>query len=179
MTIDALKGALDCLNRERLGLLNRLASIAPDELYRKPGPQRWSLVQVWQHLVLAEWEVLQHLPDLADLVPRKLYPYHFISYAMVLLVLKWGIPVPVPSSAMVPDGNTTLTRIRTQWDRNFDWLTAYVNGLSIETARQAVFIHPVCGPLTINQVLYMDRLHLSVHTRQINRILQQHEMQKT
>jgi hypothetical protein len=178
MTIDRLKEALDCLNRERLGLLNRLANIAPDELYRKPDPQRWSLVQVLQHLVLAEREVLQHLPDLADLVHRKQYPYHFISYAMVLLVLKWGIPVPVPSSAMVSDGNTTLTRIRAQWDRNFEWLTAYVNGLSIETARQAVFIHPVCGPLTISQALYMDRLHLSVHTRQINRMLQQHEMQK-
>ena len=178
MTIDRLKEALDCLNRERLGLLNRLANIAPDELYRKPDPQRWSLVQVLQHLVLAEREVLQHLPDLADLVPRKQYPYHFISYAVVLLVLKWGIPVPVPSSAMVSDGNTTLTRIRAQWDRNFEWLTAYVNGLSIETARQAVFIHPVCGPLTISQALYMDRLHLSVHTRQINRMLQQHEMQK-
>jgi len=178
MTIDGLKGALDYLNHERLGLLNRLASIAPDELHRKAGPQRWSLVQVLQHLVLAEREVLQHLPDLADLVPRKQYPYHFISYAVVLLVLKWGIPVPVPSLEMVPDGNTTLTRIRTQWNRNFDWLTAYVNGLIIETARQAVFIHPVCGPLTITQALYMDRLHLSVHTRQIIRILQQHEMQK-
>jgi hypothetical protein len=178
MTIDRLKEALDCLNRERLGLLNRLASITPDELYRKPGPHRWSLVQVLQHLVLAERDVLQHLPDLTDLVPRKQYPYHFISYAVVLLVLKWGIPVPVPSSAMVPDGNTTLTRIRAQWDRNFDWLTAYVNGLSIETAHQAVFIHPVCGPLTINQALYMDRLHLSVHIHQINRILQEHEMQK-
>jgi len=178
MTIDRLKEALDCLNRERLGLLNRLASITPDELYRKPGPHRWSLVQVLQHLVLAERDVLQHLPDLTDLVPRKQYPYHFISYAVVLLVLKWGIPVPVPSSAMVPDGNTTLTRIRTQWDRNFDWLTAYVNGLNIETARQAVFVHPVCGPLTISQALCMDRLHISVHTRQINRILQQHEMQK-
>ena len=170
MTIDGLKGALDCLNRERLGLLNRLASIAPDELYRKPGPQRWSLVQVLQHLVLAEREVLQNLPDFADLVPRKQYPHHLISYAVVLLVLKWGIPVPVPSSAMVPDGKITLTRIRTQWDRNFDWLTAYVNGLNIETARQAVFIHPVCGPLTITQALYMDRLHLSVHTRQVNRM---------
>lgn len=178
MTIDELKKTLDCLNRERLGLLNRLASIAPDELNRKPGPQRWTLDQVLQHLVLAEREVLQHLPDLTDLVPRKQYPYHFIGYAVVLLVLKWCIPVPVPSPAMVPDGNITLTRIRTQWDRNFDWLTAYVNGLNIETARQAVFIHPVCGPLTIFQALYMDRLHLSFHTRQINRILQQHEMQQ-
>jgi hypothetical protein len=142
----------------------------------KRGSSQW-----WacRQLVLAEWGGASAFAGFGRPGSSKTIPYHFISYAVVLLVLKWNIPVPVPSSAMVPDGNTTLTRIRTQWDRNFDWLTAYVNGLSIETARQAVFIHPVCGPLTINQTLYMDRLHLSVHTRQINRILQQHEMQKT
>jgi hypothetical protein len=178
MTEDGLKAALERLNRERLGLLERLTSMAPDDLHRKPGPRRWSPVQVLQHLVLAEREVLQDLPDPADLVPRKQYPHHFISYAAVLLVLKSGIPVPVPSSAMVPDGDTTLTRIRAQWDRNVDWLTAYVNGLNTESARRAVFSHPVCGPLTIAQALSMDRLHLSLHTCQINRILQQLEMPK-
>ena len=57
MTIDRLKEALDCLNRERLGLLNRLASITPDELYRKPGPHRWSLVH---------YEIIRTLSDKLD-----------------------------------------------------------------------------------------------------------------
>lgn len=179
MTIQGLTEALDRLDRERRGLLERLAALAPAELARPPGPQRWSLIQVLQHLVLAERQVLQNLPDLADLVPRKQYPHHFISYVAVLLVLKWEIPVPVPSSEMVPDGNTNLTQVREQWDRNIGWLKSHVAGLHPETAQQAVFKHPVCGPLTISQALYLDRLHLAVHIRQINRILRQLQMQTT
>lgn len=177
MNINSLKDRLENMDRQRLGLLDRLAAMAPEDLARKPGPKRWSVLQILQHIVLAECEVLQGLPDPSRLVPLRRHPLHYVSYLLVLLILKWDIPVPVPSSAMVPDGHTTLPEIREQWDRNFGWLKMYGNGLTAETARQAVFRHPVAGPLTPAQTLRMGRLHLETHIRHINRIQRLLEMQ--
>ena len=178
MDINSLKHRLEEMDRQRLGLLDRLAAMAPDDLARKPGPKRWTVLQILQHIVLAEYEVLQGLPDPSGLVPLRRHPLQYVSYLLVLLVLKWDIPVPVPSSAMVPDGKTTLPEIREQWNRNFGWLKTVGNGLTDETARQAVFRHPVAGPLTPAQTLRMGRLHLESHIRHINRILRLLEMQK-
>lgn len=178
MNPDRLKIKLGNMDRKRLALLEKLAAMAPEDLARKPFPKRWSLLQVLQHIILAEHEVLQGMPDPSKLVPRKRNPLQYINYLIVMLILKWDIPVPVPSSGMVPDGNTTLPGLREQWDRNFQWLKMYGNGLTAETARQAVFNHPVIGPLTPAQALELGRLHLESHTRHINRILRQLEAQK-
>ena len=178
MNPDRLKIKLEKMDRKRLALLEKLAVVAPEDLARKLVPKRWSLLQVLQHIILAEHEVLQGMPNPSKLVPRKRNPFQTINYLLVMLILKWDIPVPVPSSAMVPDGNTTLPELRKQWDRNFQWLKTYGNGLTVETARQAVFKHPVIGPLTPTQALELGRLHLDSHIRHINRIILQLEAQK-
>ena len=158
------------LNRRRTGLLERLAAVSEDELNRKPGPKRWSQLQVLQHLVLSERAVLQGLPAPTRLVPQKRNPLNRINYAIVMTILKWDIPVPPPSSKMVPDGRIPFERLRDMWDRNFQWLADTIAALGADAACLAVFRHPVAGPLTPVQALRMDRLHLESHVRQINRI---------
>ena len=34
-------------------------------------------------------------------------------------------------------------------------------------AQEAFFLHPVCGPLTLEQALRLDLLHLRTHRRQL------------
>jgi hypothetical protein len=36
--------------------------------------------------------------------------------------------------------------------------------------RRAVFEHPIAGPLSVEQALHMDQVHLDTHVRQIRRL---------
>ena len=59
------------LDQKRGAFLDELEKLSAEDLTSKPSPDRWSLLQVAQHLVLGERDVLQQLPDLTELAKRK------------------------------------------------------------------------------------------------------------
>ena len=165
----SLEKRLEAYDRDRRALLDEMAALDPAQLAYKPVADQWSIVEVLEHLALAERVVLQGLPDASRLVARERKLGHRFAHTMVLVLLQWRIPVRAPSPAMVPSGTLTLTEVRHLWDDNLRWLRTYVarrQGLT-----RAVFLHPVAGPMTVAQVARAGQLHLAVHTRQIRRIL--------
>ena len=151
MTVEKIRTRLEHLNHARLTLLEQIEAMQHEDLSRRAGPDRWSVLEILQHIILGERGVLQNLPEPSRLVHRRRRPIHFVNYAIVLFILKWDIPVPVPSNEMIPDGITTLKEIRDQWEQNYNWFKSYINGLNSETVKHAVFRHPVTGPLTPGQ----------------------------
>ena len=87
-----------------------------------------------------------------------------------MFVLKYGIPVQVPSPAMIPQGDRSLGELRRLWDENQEWLRAYIDRLDRQGFRRAVFEHPIAGPLGVEQALHMGQVHLDTHVRQIRRL---------
>jgi hypothetical protein len=150
--------------------LDSLRRLNDDQLRKKPGPDNWSLLEIVQHLVLSEREVLQDLPEPKELTARKRGFRARLAYAMVLAVLRWNIPAPVPSDAMVPDGNTSLSEMHHQWDENLGWLRAYLDSIGAEDLQDAVFNHPIVGPMTVAQTIHLAKLHFDVHLRQIKKL---------
>jgi hypothetical protein len=71
---------------------------------------------------------------------------------------------------MVPDGNTSLSELRHQWEENLSWLRDYLDTLRPEDLQRAVFRHPIAGPMTVAQTIHMARLHFDVHFRQISKL---------
>ena len=170
MAIRNIARCFHTYDQKRRVFLKELSDLPSNLLSAHPGPNRWSLLQVLQHLVLAERVVLRGLPDHSELKHQTPGLRDRLGYLIVLGVLKWHIPVPVPSRSMLPEENIELDVLRRQWDDNMDWLSEYVKGLTQETAERAVFRHPVTGPLTPNQALRIARLHLDTHLRQAERI---------
>ena len=168
--ISELTDKLEIYDQNRLALLADLERFNDDQLRRKPGPRDWSLLQIAQHMVLAERDVLQYLPEPDDLIARKRGLRDRILYVLVLLILRWNIRVPVPAEGMAPDGNTSLSELRQQWDENLHWLRGYLDTLRPEDLRRAVFSHPVAGALTGPQAAKMAQFHFDAHLRQINRV---------
>jgi hypothetical protein len=123
--------------------------------------------------VLAEREVLQHLPDHSQLIHQKQAFLTRVKFPLVLLVLRWDLPVPVPSSGMLPEGNVSFQDLRRQWDDNMVWLKSYIQALKPEALNYAVFRHPVAGPLTVAQAMDVDRMHIESHMRQTERMKKQ------
>jgi hypothetical protein len=163
---------LDAYDRERSALLDELQSLDTEQLEKKPLPEKWSLLEIAEHLVLAEREILQGLPDPSELVDRKRSLKNRMGYPLVMAVLRFRIPVKVPSRGMVPRGETTIPELRRQWDESQSWLRSYVESLGPDELGRGVFRHPVTGPLTVPQTLRMGRAHLRTHLRQIRRLQQ-------
>ena len=161
---------LEIYDQERKSLLDELEGLNDEQLRSKPGPDKWSLLEIIQHLVLSEREVLQNIPESKKLAARERGLRARLSYALVLAVLKWNIPAPVPSDGMVPDGNTSLSELQQKWDENLSWLREYLDTLGPEDLPRAVFRHPIVGPMTVAQTTYLAKLHFDVHLRQIKKV---------
>lgn len=153
--------------RERSEFLNHLDSLPPQILSRPPAPGRWSPLQVAEHLMLGERVVLFGLPDFHTLQHQHRTIKDRVLWWVVLGVLKGGIRVQVPETAMQPHGNLTLEEIRNRWDESQAWLNHWILSASATDIRSAVFRHPVCGPITTAQVLRLARLHFRSHRRKM------------
>ena len=168
--ISELRAQLDIYDQDRRALLDALEGLTADQLRTRPGPDKWSILEIVQHMVLSEREVLEHLPEPEALIDRKRGLRARLAYVVVVAIIKWNIPVPVPSDGMVPDGNTSLSELRRQWDEHIPWLRGYLAIVGPKDLKRAVFRHPVAGPLTPALTSRLARLHFDAHLRQIRRI---------
>jgi DinB superfamily len=165
-----LEERLQAFNETRLALLEEMGALDPATLVAKPLAGKWSILEIIEHLVLAERAVLQGLPEPSRLHEQERRLKHRFSYVIVMFVLKYGIPVQVPSPAMIPQGNRSLGELHRLWDENQEWLRAYIDRLDRRGFRRAVFEHPIAGPLAVEQALHMGQVHLDTHVRQIRRL---------
>lgn len=167
---DRLLQQLSTLDRERLVLLDDLDRLPPSRLTAKPSDERWSIVEIVEHVVRADREVLLDLPDSVELgVRRRSLRSHF-KYALVWLVLRCRIPVKVPAKTMLPTGDIPLSELRRRWDENLNWLRRHVTRLGQDDLRRPCFFHPIAGPIDTVQTVRMGRLHFAVHRRQIRKL---------
>lgn len=161
---------LQSFNDKRGALLDEMGALDAAKLAAKPLAGKWSILEIIEHLILAERAVLHGLPEPSLLSERERRLKHRFSYVIVMFVLKYGIPVQVPSPAMVPQGDRSLDELRRLWDENQEWLRAYISRLDRKGFRRAVFEHPIAGPLSVEQAVHMDQVHLNTHVRQIRRL---------
>ncbi len=158
---------LHAFNAARAAMLDELEHLDPAALVARPLAGKWSMLDIIEHLVLAERAVFRGLPDPLRLVEARRGVGHRIRYLLVMLVLTSGIRVNVPSPAMVPRGDRTLAELRRLWDDSQDWVRSCLDHHGPDIARRAVCEHPVAGPLTLEQALRMGQVHLDGHVRQI------------
>ena len=161
---------LQAFDEKRRALLDEMGALDPATLVARPLAGKWSMLEIIEHLVLAERAVLQGLPELSRLREQERRLKHRFSYAIVMVVLRCSIPVRVPSPAMIPQGDRSLGELRRLWDESQEWLRAYIDRLDRRGFRRAVFEHPVAGPLSVKQALHMGQVHLDTHVRQIRRL---------
>jgi hypothetical protein len=160
---------IEALNRRRRALLDELETLPREKLAYKSASNRWSLLQIVEHLVLAEREVLGHPSNGHKRAAVKRGLRARLAYLLVLLVLRLGLPVPPASPAMVPGERASMAELRWRWDENYRWLSAFVDEVKPDRLVHAVFRHPIAGPLTLPQVVHIGQLHFDYHRRQIER----------
>lgn len=164
------EGQLGAWADDRRKLLDEVQRLDAERLIAKPRPGKWSILEIVEHLVLGDREVLQGLPDPSALVDRRRHLRDRMGYPLVMFVLACHIPAKVPSPRYLPRGQSSVADLRRDWDEIQQWLRSYVGRLNQGEGDKAVFAHPIAGPMTMQQVFDMSKLHLATHTRQIRRL---------
>src|SRR6266540_4254435 len=120
---------LQTFNEKRRALLDEMEALDPQKLVAKPLAGKWSIIEIIEHLVLAERAVFQEMPEPSRLSERERRLRDRFAYLVVMFVLKYGIRVQAPSAAMVPKGGRSLRELRRLWDENQEWLRTYIRRL--------------------------------------------------
>lgn len=162
-----LEERLQAFNQMRGALLDEMEAMDPTALAAKPLAGKWSVLEIIEHLVLAERAVFKGLADPSRLIARERGVGNYVRYQIVMFILKSGIRVRVPSPTMVPQGNRSIAELRRLWDENQTWLRLSIAHLGPKGIRGAVLEHPVAGPLTVAMAVRMGQVHVDGHVRQI------------
>ena len=158
---------LHAFNTTRNALLDEMERVATGALLATPIAGAWSILDIIEHLVLAERAVFRELPDPRRLVDATRGVADYVRYLLVLFVLTSRVRVRVPSPAMVPRGNRGLAELRRRRDENQAWVRSCIDRHGAEVGRRMVCEHPIAGPLSLEQALVMGQIRLDGHIRQI------------
>ena len=172
MSKTKLLSRLDAFSTSRKSFVDQLNRLTPEQLSTRPTPGSWSILEIVEHLVLAEKSVFKDFPEPESLIPTKKGLSNHLLYQVVVFVLRSRrIKVDVPDRKMKPTGQTALSDLLESWNQNQTWLREFILNLSPPDLEKAVFAHPVSGPITPSQAIYMLQIHFDKHMHQIEGIL--------
>ncbi len=167
-----LQKKLETLSRKTNALLDELTKTNPHVLTYKPSPEKWSILEIIEHLVISEELLFQKvMHDTRPVKPRQTLR-HRILYQIVMFLLRSAIPVKVPSKRLLPAGGQALENLGERWKKNQSELRAWLkkeSGRALDSEMLAW--HPVAGPMTLAQALDMLDAHFIRHRSQIQKIL--------
>ncbi|MCO6511731.1 MAG: DinB family protein [Aridibacter famidurans] len=172
MTSTKLREKMDSFEAMRTGLLDQLSSLPEDVLRARPLDDKWSVLEIVEHMAVAEREVLLGLPEFSEIKGYKRSFKNKVMLKVVMFVLGNRIRVKVPSRTMNPKGDVSLADVRAAWDESQDWFRNYVASCDEEALVRAVFKHPVSGPIDPIQAVDMSIAHFNGHKAQIDRLLE-------
>lgn len=158
---------LDAIERKRTRLMELVSEMDAHVAAARARPEQWSVQEIVEHLVLAERSVFGHLEALDQQRPASRGLKDRVLYLVVMFILRFDIPVQVPSPAMRPTGGVSLSTLWEQWASNHARLRAWAVSADGLTLAQPLFAHPVAGPMSMQEALRMLEVHLDRHTRQI------------
>jgi len=157
---------IETRHQEMFDLIDELT---PEQLLFKPEPDRWSILQVLQHVILGAQGMRRSEAELRDNPLREiLKPGEMVKVVMDVLVN--DVPVDVPDPSMEPNGEVTVEELRVIWEKERRGVAALLETVTAENHEQVMFSHAAAGPLTALQMLEIAEAHLGTHRRQIDRI---------
>jgi hypothetical protein len=169
-----MRSITDRLNRIeklRTSLLAETGGLDLQALTTRPESDQWSILEVLEHLVRSETDVMRGLFDEGALSPKERTLRNRLAFLVVMLILRYPIPVKTPSRGMLPRGKWSRDEISSRWDENHGTIMRFAEDLDEEGSRHAVFAHPISGPLTPYQAILMLEVHLRRHARQVRRMI--------
>ncbi len=154
-------------------LIRGVESTTTDQLHYNP-PDKWSLSQVFAHLIASEQLSIQYLKKKTLAIEEQPDTGFTEELKMLVLIISQRLPFKFKAPKVVTDHTpafNNLAEIVTTWNQTRAELKELLNGISADHLKRKIYKHPVAGKLNIRQTLRFFREHLIHHTPQIKRLL--------
>lgn len=162
------------LERQRLDLLADLGRRSEAALRHQPSPESWSILQVIEHLVIAEENMLALAARRAPKpVPFMERMRTGVRLRALYLALASNRRFKVPLPTLNPSGaELDLPELERRWSEARWQLARVLEAVTPDTARDRPVGHPITRWLTWQQGLDFLYRHIVRHSGQIRRIEQ-------
>jgi hypothetical protein len=166
------------LSDARARLLATVEATAPELLTRRPTPERWSPIEVVEHVALVERWFVQIVSDLADEGTNRglLFKDGMVRTIDALPALNAQVDLRRPMQAaefVHPTGRVALPRLLEQLSQSRQDLLGLLPALDQLDTDQLKHVHPTQRfELNAYQWVHLSGLHDRIHTRQIRQALE-------
>jgi hypothetical protein len=164
-----LSEQLEVLDRTRETFLTSLRCRTETERRFRPPGGAWSMLDVTEHLVLAEERSLLGVLK-GPRAGTRVTAVAQVRMVAVRLVLATRVRVKVPVPAVVPAGRSTLDELEARWGTARHGLGLAFEPITAADAGAARFRHPLAGWVTAREGLGFLVGHIRHHAAQLERI---------
>lgn len=170
-----LNTEFDKLEKQRKNLFEKLKKYDNKVLNQKPSESQWSVMEVINHLIVAEDFSSKYLQkktqDTASAAKVGLKET-FRSF-LLNTYLGSSKKFKSPTVALPPGTYTTLSDAHSSWDRVRGDIQSIWTKLPEDLLDRNWFKHPVAGKLSLGQMLSFMEAHVHRHEKQIWRTLKE------
>ena len=161
---------LDQLEQRRRALAQRLGARPETQLRTRPAPGAWSLLDVAEHLMLAERATLSWITERRP--GRRLTKrwYDPLLKWLIARTLDSALRLPVAGEVITPRGRDSLAEVMRNWSEVRDAWRAYLAAVPEDAHDALVFRHPIGVGMTAGETLVFLRRHFDHHLHQVRRI---------
>ena len=169
--LPGIQDKFDRLTQKRKSLLQHLDCLSPEAVSFKAGPDRWSVVEAVEHLVIVEEDFFKQATTKKPAPPLDPGARSPEKYQTVLKVMRRDIPVDVPHESMEPHGRLSLEELVDIWEDLREKIRRLLAAMTADNQDDLVYRHPYAGPLNIAETLDFIEVHFDNHVRHIDTIL--------
>lgn len=159
------------MEEQKRALLDELSRWTPERLAFQPRAGEWSALQMLDHLIRTEREILLVVYK----NEHQLHEYGIIDrlrnrMLVALFRTKSKVKVPKTASLVLPGELTELPILSAEWHSIRATLAGNIDRLIHDSFGKAMFRHPVAGWMSMQAVLDFLSVHLVHHGFQLDRI---------
>ena len=161
---------LEGLEQRRRALAQRLGARSESQLQTRPAPGAWSLLDVAEHLMLAERATLSWITERRAGRSLARRWYDPLLKRLIARTLDSSLRLPVAGAVITPRGQDSLPEVMRKWSEVRDAWRAYLAAMPGDGHDVLVFRHPIGVGMTAGETLVFLRRHFDHHLHQVRRI---------
>jgi len=165
-----LKTLIDRIESQRAELLSYLNGFTDKQLNFHPSEDAWSMLQVLNHLVIADEGFLRSATRKKKSELQKVLLRSTLEIQAIRLLYKTPMRFKVPIKELHPPDGIPLETLRERWNAARENLKMYLDSLETSDLELGIFRHPYAGRITPAQTLDFILIHVYHHFKQMERI---------
>ena len=147
--------------------------IEESKLHQPETMGKWSVIQVFNHLIAAEqgsllycMKKIQAGDDLEE-APR----FNLVKMNLFNWLVRFPIKLKAPSFLSSPSNAESLQEVKERWEKSRGKLKSFIDNYPEKYRSKGIYKHPYAGKVNLNGMLHFFAAHQRHHEIQIRRIL--------